>query len=65
MHTGLPVAEALGMGMHESQSLFWERMVALCPAFSELLLPKLQAAFPGFGEGKTPTVSSSSHSLTL
>lgn len=26
---GLPVNSALSMGIHESQSLFWERMVSL------------------------------------
>ncbi len=31
------------MGMHESQSLLWERMVALSPAFSKFLYPRLQA----------------------
>mmetsp|Transcript_39148 Transcript_39148/g.124614 ORF Transcript_39148/g.124614 Transcript_39148/m.124614 type:complete len:506 (-) Transcript_39148:129-1646(-) len=46
-YEGLPVGEALSMGVHESQSLFWERMVALSPSFSSYLLPQLQAAFPG------------------
>lgn len=27
---GLPVNSALSMGIHESQSLFWERMVSSC-----------------------------------
>jgi carboxypeptidase Taq len=27
---GLPVNSALSMGIHESQSLFWERMVRGC-----------------------------------
>ena len=34
------------MGVHESQSLLWERMVALSRPFSAYLAPKLQAAFP-------------------
>lgn len=55
-YDGLPVNAALSMGVHESQSLLWERMVALSPAFSRYLLPKVQAAFPSFGEGKTPEV---------
>ena len=50
---GLPVSEALSMGVHESQSLLWERCVALSPAFAEYLLPKLQAAFPSFPKDKT------------
>lgn len=33
--------QALSMGVHESQSLLWERMVALSPAFAEYLLPKV------------------------
>ena len=34
------------MGVHESQSLLWERMVALSLPFSKYLAPKLAAAFP-------------------
>lgn len=34
------------MGVHESQSLLWERMVALSLPFSRYLAPKLTAAFP-------------------
>ena len=34
------------MGVHESQSLLWERMVALSLPFSSYLAPKLTAAFP-------------------
>ena len=47
MHDGLPAcAQALSMGVHESQSLLWERMVALSLPFSRYLAPKLAAAFP-------------------
>ena len=42
----LPVSAALSMGVHESQSLLWERMVALSKPFQEYLLPKLQSFFP-------------------
>jgi hypothetical protein len=56
MHAGLPANEALSLGVHESQSLLWERMVALSPAFCEYLLPRIQAKFPTFGEGKTAQV---------
>jgi carboxypeptidase Taq len=42
----LPVSAALSMGVHESQSLLWERMVALSKPFQEYLLPKLQSSFP-------------------
>jgi len=43
------------MGVHESQSLLWERMVALSEPFMHYLLPRIQEAFPGSNfEGKTP-----------
>jgi len=32
--------------VHESQSLLWERMVALSPSFAHYLLPKLKVG-PG------------------
>ena len=35
------------MGVHESQSLLWERMVALSEPFQHYLLPKLRDFFPG------------------
>ena len=38
------------MGVHESQSLLWERMVALSLPFSRYLAPKLAAAFPQLGD---------------
>ena len=55
---GLPVSAAAGMAVHESQSLLWERMVALSLPFCRFLLPKLRAAFPAFGEGKSAEASS-------
>lgn len=52
---GLPVNSAAGMAIHESQSLLWERMVALSLPFSAYLLPKLHETFPGaFPSSKTP-----------
>ena len=42
----LPVSAAMSMGVHESQSLLWERMVALSRPFQSYLLPRLQQAFP-------------------
>ncbi len=42
----MPVSSALSMGVHESQSLLWERMVALSKPFQSYLLPKLKEAFP-------------------
>jgi carboxypeptidase Taq len=44
--TGLPAGEALSMGAHESQSLFWERHVGLTRPFAAWLAPRLAAAFP-------------------
>lgn len=37
---------ALSMGAHESQSLFWERMVALQPAFWNSVLPTVHEQLP-------------------
>ena len=39
---GLPVNKALSMGVHESQSLLWERMVGLSGPFMKYLLPKIR-----------------------
>ena len=51
-HEGLPVSEALSMGVHESQSLLWERSVGLSRPFCAYLRPKLQAAFPQLDAGR-------------
>jgi len=53
-YDGLPVNQALSMGVHESQSLLWERMVALSPPFATYLLPRLKEAFPGKFDKATP-----------
>ncbi|WP_409420529.1 carboxypeptidase M32 [Pseudaeromonas sp. ZJS20] len=42
---GLPVGEARSMGIHESQSLFFEMQLARDPAFIALLPPLLEASF--------------------
>ena len=42
----LPVSEALTMGIHESQSLFWERMIAQNKAFCAHYIETIRAAFP-------------------
>lgn len=42
---GLPVGDARGMSMHESQSLFIEMQLCRSPAFLAFLLPKLKAEF--------------------
>lgn len=36
------------MGIHESQSLFWERMVGLGQPFATWLLPRIKSHFPDF-----------------
>lgn len=42
----LPVSEALTTGIHESQSLFWERMISKQKAFCEHYLKLFQETFP-------------------
>jgi Zn-dependent M32 family carboxypeptidase len=49
--------QALSMGVHESQSLLWERMVALSLPFSRYLAPRLSAAFPQLGELQVNTLT--------
>jgi len=46
MYDGLPVSDALSMGSHESQSLFWERMIGQNVGFWESVLPKLHERLP-------------------
>ena len=43
---GLPVQRALSMGVHESQSLFWERYIGQSLEFWTAMLPEFHAAFP-------------------
>ncbi|KAI0561864.1 Carboxypeptidase Taq (M32) metallopeptidase [Gracilaria domingensis] len=45
-HAGLPVSEPLSMGVHESQSLFWERMVGQNVNFWRAMLPKIHERLP-------------------
>jgi carboxypeptidase Taq len=42
---GEPINEALSMGLHESQSLFWERHVALSRAFWKYATPLVNEKF--------------------
>jgi len=44
-YADLPVSEALSMGIHESQSLFWERMIGLSLPFWKLYWPKVKEHF--------------------
>ena len=50
----LPVNVALSMGIHESQSLLWERMIALGKPFQHYLLPRIRQHFPSFPAEATP-----------
>ena len=43
---GLPVQRALSMGIHESQSLFWERYIGQSQEFWKAMLPEFHANFP-------------------
>lgn len=45
-HEGLPVSDALSMGSHESQSLFWERMVAQNVSFWKAVMPTVKEELP-------------------
>ena len=49
-HDGLPVQRALSMGVHESQSLFWERYVGQSPEFWSAAFPEFRDAFPDVAE---------------
>ena len=50
----LPVSEPLTMGIHESQSLFWERMIAQGKPFCVRYLPLLARTFPDNFKEVTP-----------
>lgn len=51
-----PLGEATSMGVHESQSLFWECRVARSRAFAERWHPRFQGAW-GPTPGAAPSVS--------
>ncbi len=46
-YSDLPVSESLTMGIHESQSLFWERMIAQSRVFCAHYFETICEAFPG------------------
>lgn len=46
--TGTPMAQAVSLGIHESQSRMWENQVGRGRAFWKFFYPKLQAANPSF-----------------
>lgn len=43
-----PIGKALGMMIHESQSLFMEMQIALSKPFLKMLLPQIKQIFPKF-----------------
>jgi carboxypeptidase Taq len=55
-YAGQPVSEAHGMGVHESQSHLWERMVGLSEPFMHFLLSELKTEFPKDFADVTPEV---------
>ncbi|HVZ41276.1 MAG TPA: carboxypeptidase M32 [Candidatus Kapabacteria bacterium] len=46
-YTRTPLASGTSMGIHESQSLFWENMIARSEPFWQWAFPSLQSTFPG------------------
>jgi len=52
-YADLPVSQALSMGIHESQSLLWERMVGLSLPFWEKYWPSVQEHFPQLDKNAT------------
>ena len=46
-HAGTGLASAAGMGLHESQSRFWENVIGRSLPFFEWLVPRIHAHFPG------------------
>jgi carboxypeptidase Taq len=48
-----PVSEALSMGLHESQSLFWERNIFLSESFWKHYTTVLKQSFPQIPTNKT------------
>lgn len=49
-----PSGQGASMGIHESQSLFWENVIARSPEFWQWALPKLKSAFPEQVGDQTP-----------
>lgn len=47
-HWGTPIAQALSLGIHESQSRLWETQVGLSRPFWNFLFPHMTEKFPQF-----------------
>jgi len=52
-HFGLPLGEAVSLGIHESQSRLWENLVGRSRAFWTFFYPKARQCFPTL-ENSTP-----------
>jgi carboxypeptidase Taq len=53
-HSGTPLGEACGLGIHESQSRSWENQVGRSRAFMDFLLPHIADLFPERAAALTP-----------
>ena len=53
-HFGLPLAEAVSLGIHESQSRMWENLVGRGGPFWAYFFPKLVETFPQATAGVSP-----------
>ncbi len=49
-HAFTPMAQAVSLGIHESQSRLWENQVGRSRAFWEYYFPELQATFPSMAD---------------
>jgi len=49
-HTGTPMAQSVSLGIHESQSRFWENQVGRSRPFWQHFYPQLQDTFPSLGD---------------
>ena len=50
-HYGTPVGESVSLGIHESQSRFWENMIGRSRSFWGYFLPIVKGIFPGQLDG--------------
>lgn len=50
----LPLAGGVSLGIHESQSRFWENVIGRSEGFWSIYLPKLKSAFPQIGDVTLP-----------
>ena len=53
-HFGSPLGESLSLGMHESQSRWWETLIGMSEPFWTFFLPKLKEHFPELNPSHCP-----------